>query len=253
MDAQYLNQNQKDVEAQLEAVSSFCSASAEEQAAPISGGEARDCALLIDRRALDRDCLARSLSEHDPSLNIVPVSSVDHWEGLDSDDTPSVIVLAIGGGSTYDATVRAHITSVVERFSDCPVVVIADTEDLCQMLKAIECGARGFIPSSVGIGVAAEAIALARAGGVFLPASNVLPMLEMIESAAKSASGPGDIFTPREAEVAEALRRGKANKIIAYELHLCQSTVKVHVRNIMKKLNATNRTEVAYKLLELMQ
>jgi DNA-binding NarL/FixJ family response regulator len=37
-----------------------------------------------------------------------------------------------------------------------------------------------------------------------------------------------------------------ANKLIAYELSMCESTVKVHVRNIMKKLKATNRTQVVY-------
>jgi len=58
------------------------------------------------------------------------------------------------------------------------------------------------------------------------------------------------IFTLRQAEVVQALRKGKANKIIAYELNLRESTVKVHIRNIMKKLKATNRTEVAYKLSE---
>ncbi len=41
---------------------------------------------------------------------------------------------------------------------------------------------------------------------------------------------------------------GKANKIIAFELNLCESTVKVHVRSIMRKLQARNRTEVAFKL-----
>jgi hypothetical protein len=48
-----------------------------------------------------------------------------------------------------------------------------------------------------------------------------------------------------------SLREGKANKIIAYELNMCESTVKVHVRNIMKKLKARNRTEVAFKTAEL--
>ena len=43
----------------------------------------------------------------------------------------------------------------------------------------------------------------------------------------------------------------KANKIIAYELKLRESTVKVHIRNIMKKLKATNRTEVACKVNDL--
>lgn len=36
------------------------------------------------------------------------------------------------------------------------------------------------------------------------------------------------------------------NKLIAYELNMCESTVKVHVRTIMKKLKARNRTEVAF-------
>jgi DNA-binding NarL/FixJ family response regulator len=58
-------------------------------------------------------------------------------------------------------------------------------------------------------------------------------------------------LTARQTSVANALRQGKANKIIAYELNMCESTVKVHIRSIMKKLHATNRTEVAYKLNEM--
>jgi DNA-binding NarL/FixJ family response regulator len=46
--------------------------------------------------------------------------------------------------------------------------------------------------------------------------------------------------------VIEMIRQGKANKTIAYELNMCESTVKVHVRNIMKKLRARNRTQVAF-------
>ena len=55
-------------------------------------------------------------------------------------------------------------------------------------------------------------------------------------------------LTSRQAAVAEALRRGKANKTIAYELNMCESTVKVHIRSIMRKLQAKNRTEAAFKL-----
>ena len=44
-------------------------------------------------------------------------------------------------------------------------------------------------------------------------------------------------------------RQGK--QIIDYELNLCESTVKVHVRSILKKLNAINRTEVVYKISNL--
>jgi len=54
------------------------------------------------------------------------------------------------------------------------------------------------------------------------------------------------MFTSRQAAVVDSLLKGKANKIIAYERNMCESTVKVHVRSIMKKLKARNRTEVAY-------
>jgi DNA-binding NarL/FixJ family response regulator len=51
-------------------------------------------------------------------------------------------------------------------------------------------------------------------------------------------------FSPRQQEVLRRLWMGKPNKTIAYELSMCESTVKVHIRNIMKKLHVTNRTQV---------
>jgi DNA-binding NarL/FixJ family response regulator len=51
-------------------------------------------------------------------------------------------------------------------------------------------------------------------------------------------------FTRRQMEILACLWAGKPNKLIAHELNLSQSTVKVHIRIIMKKLHATNRTQV---------
>ena len=42
----------------------------------------------------------------------------------------------------------------------------------------------------------------------------------------------------------EILQQGKQNKTIAFELGMCESTVKVHIRHIMRKINARNRTQV---------
>jgi DNA-binding NarL/FixJ family response regulator len=52
-------------------------------------------------------------------------------------------------------------------------------------------------------------------------------------------------LTPRESEVLARLRQGKPNKIIAHELQITENTVKVFVRRILMKLDASNRTEVA--------
>jgi DNA-binding NarL/FixJ family response regulator len=55
-------------------------------------------------------------------------------------------------------------------------------------------------------------------------------------------------FTKREIALLTRLRQGMQNKTIAYELGIAESTVKVHLRNIMSKLHASNRTQVAYML-----
>ncbi|PKO56387.1 MAG: hypothetical protein CVU28_03115 [Betaproteobacteria bacterium HGW-Betaproteobacteria-21] len=91
---------------------------------------------------------------------------------------------------------------------------------------------------------------LALHGGIFLPMSSVLRLRDYSVPSAE-AEGDGG-FTSRQRAVAEALRRGKPNKLIAYELAMCESTVKVHVRKIMKKLEARNRTEASYKLNTLL-
>ncbi|MGH6762248.1 MAG: LuxR C-terminal-related transcriptional regulator [Phyllobacterium sp.] len=208
--------------------------------------------VIVDTRTLDRECLAQSLRSHNIRMHVTTFSSMDHWR-KEQDDHPALgaILVNIGGRKATDSSVCENITQLVSEFCSIPVVVLADTDDMTQILKALECGARGYIPTSVGIDVCVEAIRLAVAGGIFVPASSVLSMRHVAEPAGQEPRPMGGMFTVRQAEVVNALRRGKANKIIAYELNLRESTVKVHIRNIMKKLKATNRTEVAYMINDL--
>lgn len=136
----------------------------------------------------------------------------------------------------------ALFTEVASRL---PTVVIADAEDLDQVLLAIEAGARGYIPTSLSIDIVVEAIRLIAAGGIFVPASSVVAARGAREKPHVNGRDQAHIFTTRQAAVVRALCLGKPNKTIAHELNMRESTVKVHVRNIMKKLAAKNRTEVA--------
>ncbi|WP_235916767.1 MULTISPECIES: response regulator transcription factor [Alphaproteobacteria] len=207
-----------------------------------------DYVLIIDPRTLDRECLSQSLSMYSPAMTIRTAGSIDEWRRQPPRDDPAAILLVFSGTKVSDPATCEKISNAAKAFGGVPVIVIADSDDLGEIMKAVELGARGYIPNSVRVSVAAQAIALARAGGVFIPASSILAAKDAISSAVNGPNCHSDIFTPREMEVAEALRRGKANKIIAYEMNLRESTVKVHIRNIMKKLHATNRTEAAFKL-----
>jgi len=208
--------------------------------------------VIVDKRALDRECLARSLREHNPKFEFRTIESIDELRRQNGTrPAPSALLLILGSRKVTEQSAKEEIVSAVSAFRNIPVIVIADPDDPVQILSALESGARGYIPSNVRLKVAAEAIGLARAGGVFVPAGAFLALRETILSAANGARPLHSMFTAREADVVESLRQGKANKIIAYELNLCESTVKVHIRSIMRKLKATNRTEVAYKLRDV--
>lgn len=211
------------------------------------------CLLILDVRALDRECLAKALVDSGLAMDVLAMASVDDWKRKRDVLPPlGAILLNVGGRKTDDPALTSEILKLTAEFKNVPVVILSDTDDLVQILKALEYGARGYIPTSVGVAVCVEAIGLAVAGGIFIPASSFLAMKHLVSNSgvAESRSLSG-MFTLRQEEVVQALRKGKANKIIAFELNLRESTVKVHIRNIMKKLKATNRTEVAYKLNNL--
>ena len=217
------------------------------------GGEdlaSRRSLLVIDSRALERQCLAFSIATHRKDIDVLGFASVAEWKSRRNEfPSPAAILLNIGGQQITVPAVAEEIRLICAT-NDLPIILLADSDDLLQVFNALECGVKGYIPSSVSLDVCVEAICLSMAGGIFVPAGSVLAMRSAIN---KLAARPlSDMFTDRQLEVAEALRRGKANKIIAYELNMQESTVKVHVRNIMKKVKASNRTEVAYKLTELL-
>jgi len=209
--------------------------------------------VVLDKRALERECFAESLNAHGIGMKVRAFASLSDWKEEEDLHPPlAVLILSIGGRKVSDADFAAELAEVQAECPGIPVVVLADSSDLDQILLALEKGVRGYIPTSVGVQVCVGAIALARAGGTFVPASSVTGIRGMIGTPPPTERPMAGMFTQRQEEVARALRRGKANKIIAYELNLRESTVKVHIRNIMRKLKATNRTEVAYKLNELM-
>jgi DNA-binding NarL/FixJ family response regulator len=137
--------------------------------------------------------------------------------------------------------------------SGIPIVVLCDGEKPSHVVSALQAGARGYISTNMSLDVTLGALQLVRAGGQFIPAGCITELRYSSAAPVPRVQSPlSGMFTARQAAVIAALRQGKQNKIIAYELNMRESTVKVHVRNIMKKLNATNRTEVAYLTNQLL-
>ncbi|MFC0244960.1 LuxR C-terminal-related transcriptional regulator [Falsochrobactrum ovis] len=200
--------------------------------------------LLICKSNLERECLYNGLLMNGLKLPIITHGTIKKDISLDG---VVVIVLHIGSRRLADALVSDEIRAAIKSWYPIPVVLLAEREDWLQVIRAIELGARGYIPTSVDAKICVEAIHLAMAGGIYVPAS----LLKKSDKNESEDDVLGGLFTPREIEVVNAIRVGKSNKIIAFELKMSEGTVKAHVHNIMKKIGASNRTEVACKLHKL--
>ena len=184
----------------------------------------------------------------DPAVISFP--SVENWVEVMDPSSACVIVLSVGGRSSDAESTQREISLLGRVANQRPIILLSDTEEPSHIVEALQSGTRGYIPTSVSLAVAIEAMRLVRAGGVYAPANCLMAAHRAdAETSKDSASKP--VFARREAAVLDLLRLGKPNKIIAYELGMCESTVKVHVRNIMKKLKAKTRTEVAYLANEM--
>ena len=124
-------------------------------------------------------------------------------------------------------------------------------------MKAVDCGAVGYIPKTLDSKVVLGAIRLVFAGGMYLPPTVLDEHHEETIRALKVADGRPDSdlprlrLTPRQMDVLFSLVKGKSNKEIARELSLAEPTIKLHVTALLKGLQVNNRTQAAVKAAQL--
>ncbi|MGF6227630.1 DNA-binding NarL/FixJ family response regulator [Inquilinus ginsengisoli] len=202
---------------------------------------------IVDRRALGREVLTTALATANGGFNSRTYAEIGEWLIDENRHSTSAILLGIGGIGSDNPDLAADLRCLAREYPQIPVLVMGDIEDPYQIIEFLSHGVRGCIPTTASLGVAIGALSLAIAGGVFVPASALLDTSgapRQLPPDARSVFG----LTARQAAIADGICRGKPNKVIAYELNLSESTVKVHIRGIMKKLQARNRTEVAFRL-----
>ncbi len=216
-----------------------------------SEDETQGPVIVIESRAFFRDCISQCLRSTS-GVTVRSFANVADWLELSKSIKASLIVLCKSGRLNDEETKR-EISALVLAKHPAPAIVLADVEDTEKIVGALENGACGYIPTTLSLDVALGAMRLVKAGGTFVPAASLLSAHRIATAIEQDRRPSPSMFTARQIAVVEALRRGKANKLIAYELNMCESTVKVHVRNIMKKLKAKNRTQVAFMANELLR
>src|ERR1700722_5512494 len=185
---------------------------------------------VIDEKTFTRECIIRCLRTLDDRLRIVAFPTCD--ECLQTAEGQDVVLYHLREDlSQWD---KNKLISFRKLLSIVPVIILSDIENQNSLTQTFECGARGFIPTdNTTLEQIIEIIGLVCVGGIFVPLSSLslrksegqTPTAELVTS---------NEFTRNELAVLARLKAGKANKIIAYELELSESTVKLHIGRIMK-------------------
>jgi DNA-binding NarL/FixJ family response regulator len=197
---------------------------------------------LIDEHSLTRQCITRSLQDLGEVLEIFGFASCE--ECLLSQRNWDVILYHDHAAMTNSDNDREKPPALRKLLQLSPLIILSAVDGPNLVVKAFKGGARGFIPTTgTTIEMVIEIIRLVKAGGTFVPPSS-LRLGSMNGASASPTEMPVQQFTPRELAVLEKLKHGKPNKIIAHELKLSQSTVKIHIRGIMVKMKVKNRTEI---------
>ena len=139
------------------------------------------------------------------------------------------------------------LEAVRPAFESSPIVVLSGEDDPRQVRRAIDAGAAGFIPKSSTPDVLCGALRLVLANEVYLPAVALRGIDQEEGAGGGVASGRlGDALSERQVDVLRKAVQGKANKVIARELVISESTVKAHLSAAFRALGVHNRTEAVY-------
>lgn len=187
--------------------------------------------LSVDDHPLLRDGLA-ALINNRPGMSLVGQAS-SAQEGLAQFRKllPDVTLmdLRLPDKSGIDAMKDIRL-----EFPDARVIVLTTFEGDVEIQRALESGARAYILKNMPPKELLEVIEQVHAGKKRIPSQIAAHLAEHISD---------ESLTGREIEVLNQLAGGNRNRDIALKLSITEETVKVHIKHIMEKLGATDRTQ----------
>jgi DNA-binding NarL/FixJ family response regulator len=198
--------------------------------------------VLVDDHAIVRQGL-RSILDREPDLDIVAeASTADEAVAVIDRARPAIVLLDLKLSTGADAEGLELCARLTERHPDLGVLVLTTFLDDALVADAVKHGARGYVVKDVDTTELVRAIrAVARNESAFDSRSAAA----MVRSLRVRPEQPA--FTDRELKVLELLAHGLSNRDIGARLYISETTVKFHVRNIMRKLDAASRAEAVYE------
>ncbi|MDF0605588.1 response regulator transcription factor [Neisseriaceae bacterium TC5R-5] len=204
--------------------------------------------LLIDDHTLFRSGL-KALLQRQQDFEIVG-EAADGLEGVKQAELlkPDVVLLDLDMPVMHGRDALVQLLISQPQLAILMLTVSEDGEDLAECMRQ---GARGYLLKNIHADFLLASIRRAVAGDSVLSpemTAKLVARLRQPDVAPQNAELAS--LTPRERETLSHLAKGVSNKEIARALELAESTVKVHVQNILRKLNLSSRVQAAVYAVE---
>ena len=203
--------------------------------------------LLVDDHTLLRSGV-KLLLQRNPQFQVVGEAS----NGLDgvrlaADLQPDVVLMDLNmpGVSGVEA-----LQLILQDLPQMVVLMLTVSENAADLGATLRAGARGYLLKNIEAEQLGQAICRAAAGESVIADAMTAKLVSQFRAGQNAPQADYDKLTPREREAMACLARGQSNKEIARQLDVAESTVKIHVQNILKKLKLSSRVQIAVYAVE---
>lgn len=206
--------------------------------------------LIVDDHPLFREALESAICLVNPMAEILQAASID--DALDVLAARLGIDLILLDLSMPRTTGLSGVLRIRNAFPKTPVVVISGYEDHRIVSGVLALGVSGYIPKSISKRELANSISEVLRGSIYLPET----YLEVATERRQKTSDRELLMrlrslTPQQLRVLDLIREGLQNKQISYQLGISETTVKVHVSDILRKLKVFSRTKAIIEVARI--
>ncbi len=199
--------------------------------------------VVADRNVITRVGI-RSILERNAGMAVV-AEATSYEAALDAVDEhgPDVLLIDLDLG---DDTTRGLklCEEIVERFANTKILVLAQSLSEFIVIEALRRGANGYlVKDEVKADELAKGVRAVQDGETVLGKG----VGSMVARGLGSPRGSAERLSDRELDVIRLVAKGLSNKQIAHEIYLSESTVKFHLQNASRKLNAHRRAEIVHR------
>ncbi|MCG5239103.1 LuxR C-terminal-related transcriptional regulator [Azospirillum doebereinerae] len=200
--------------------------------------------MLVDHDRLFSAALATLIGSGPFQAGNLASSADDALDIIAGGAEPDLIVLALQDGLAEEIAGIRRLRGATQA----RIVVLADTIADRTLSLSLKAGADAYLNKGMSSESLLRALQLVMLGEVVYPthvASLLMAAANERPAPPPPSTAPSSDLSKREVQILRCLLAGQSNKAIARNLHITESTVKMHFKNVMRKINAQNRTQAA--------